>query len=153
MEIVRQDPRQPEVARLLQQHFEELHRITPKGSAHSLPASGLEDESITLWAAWENGVLLGCAALKELDLSSGEVKSMRTVSSRLRSGVGRQLLQQVRSVARQRGYRLLLLETGSFDAFEAARRFYENAGFRYRGPFDGYSEDPNSVFMELPLDQ
>jgi putative acetyltransferase len=31
--------------------------------------------------------------------------------------------------------------------FRPARRLYENAGFTECPPFEGYVEDPNSVFM------
>ena len=50
-----------------------------------------------------------------------------------------------------RGYERLSLETGSDDAFLPAQRLYASVGFEYCGPFAGYVEDPNSVFMSLRL--
>ena len=35
--------------------------------------------------------------------------------------------------------------------FAPARALYERAGFRICGPFAAYVEDPNSVYMTLPL--
>jgi putative acetyltransferase len=54
-------------------------------------------------------------------------------------------------VARSRRYARLSLETGSQDAFAPARRLYESYGFRHCLPFEGYVEDPNSVFMTIVL--
>ncbi|MNC99143.1 putative N-acetyltransferase YsnE [compost metagenome] len=53
--------------------------------------------------------------------------------------------------ARRRNYARLSLETGSQDAFEPARKLYESVGFNRCGPFEGYAEDPNSVYMTLEL--
>jgi putative acetyltransferase len=57
------------------------------------------------------------------------------------------LLDQARSRAGAR----VLLETGSEDYFAPARRLYERHGFAVRGPFADYTDDPNSVYMELAL--
>jgi len=41
----------------------------------------------------------------------------------------------------------LWLETGSTAPFIPALRLYESSGFVRCGPFDGYVDDPFSVFM------
>jgi putative acetyltransferase len=41
----------------------------------------------------------------------------------------------------------LWLETGSTEPFIPALRLYESRGFQRCGPFDGYVDDPFSVFM------
>jgi putative acetyltransferase len=41
------------------------------------------------------------------------------------------------------------LETRSAEAFRPAWRLYESFGFAYCRPFEGYVEDPFSVFMTL----
>jgi putative acetyltransferase len=51
----------------------------------------------------------------------------------------------------RRGYRRLYLETGALSAFAAGRQLYLRHGFRVRGPFGDYADDPNSVFMEKEL--
>jgi putative acetyltransferase len=53
--------------------------------------------------------------------------------------------------AAARGIRSLWLETGTTPDFDAARRLYESEGFAYCGPFEGYVEDPFSVFMTRAL--
>ena len=113
--------------------------------------SKLKTQEITFWMAWKDGVLMGCAALKELTPAHGEVKSMRTPKARRGQGAGRALLEHVVSVAKARSYGLLSLETGSQDAFVPAQKLYESFGFTRCGPFGSYKEDPNSVFMSLKL--
>lgn len=61
------------------------------------------------------------------------------------------MLAHLLEEARQRGYRQVSLETGSMEAFDAARRLYESFGFSYCDPFADYEADPNSVFMTKVL--
>lgn len=95
--------------------------------------------------------MLGCGALKELDATQAEIKSMRTVAAHLRKGVAARVLAHIVQVARDRGYDRLYLETGTAPAFAPARALYERHGFGYCGPFADYVEDPFSVFMCLQL--
>ncbi|TVX99770.1 GNAT family N-acetyltransferase [Cohnella terricola] len=151
MEIRIDDLTGTKVQDLIKEHLQGMFEHSPPESVHALDLSGLKKPDITFWSAWEQDVLLGCGALKELDPEHGELKSMRTVVQHLRKGVGRNILEHIIAVAKERGYRRLSLETGSMEAFEPARRMYENAGFRYCGPFGSYAEDPNSAFMTMEL--
>src|SRR5436305_15148762 len=87
-----------------------------------------DSPDITFWTVWENGELLGCGALKELDRQRGEIKSMRTASAHLRKGVARAVLYHIIVEAKRRGYRRLSLETGSMAAFRPARQLYAACG-------------------------
>ena len=140
-----------EIRSLLSEHLRSMHEISPRESVHALDAAALRRPEITFWSAWSDDELLGCGALKELDPSHGEIKSMRTVSQRRRTGVGRAMLTHIVAEARKRSYVRLSLETGSMDAFVPARRLYESFGFSYGAPFADYADDPNSVFMSLDL--
>ena len=151
MEIRIDDLSGAEIRALLDEHLANMRSISPPESTHALPIEGLRKPDVTFWAAWENGELLGCGALKELDPEHGEIKSMRTVSRHLRKGVAKALLDYIISEAGLRGYRRLSLETGSMEAFEPARQLYARAGFTYCAPFADYIEDPNSVFMTREL--
>ena len=147
MDIRIDDLSGPEIRELLDEHLANMRSISPPESTHALPIEGLRQPDVTFWTAWENGELLGCGALKELDAEHGEIKSMRTVSRHLRKGVAKALLDYIIGEAGRRGYRRLSLETGSMAAFEPARQLYARAGFTYCAPFADYIEDPNSVFM------
>jgi putative acetyltransferase len=147
MEIREDDLSGKKIADLLQEHLEHMHEITPSESIHALDLEALRSPAITFWTAWEGDELLGCGALKELDASSGEVKSMRTAKAYLRKGVASKILEHIIKTAEQRAYICLNLETGSFPAFAPARSLYKRYGFEYQAPFADYIEDSNSTFM------
>lgn len=137
----------PEIRALLEEHLADMRAISPPESVHALDLDGLRRPEITFWTAWSGAALLGCGALKELSPDHGEVKSMRTARAHRRSGVARAMLAHIVAAARRRGYQRLSLETGSMAEFAPARALYERFGFGYCGPFAGYVDDPNSVFM------
>jgi putative acetyltransferase len=145
------DLSRPEIAELLKEHLASMFAYSPPESVHALPIEGLRSLDITFWSVWENGELVGCGALKELDPQHGEIKSMRTASPHLRKGVAREVVQHIVAEAKRRGYRRLSLETGSMAAFEPARKLYATCGFTFCGPFGNYVNDPNSVFMAMEL--
>jgi putative acetyltransferase len=145
------DLTRPAVHALLQEHLQNMHAWTPAESVHALDLEALRRPEVTFWTAWENELLVGCGALKELDPGHGEVKSMRTPAAIRRRGAGRATLERIVAEARTRGYLRLSLETGAAETFAPARRLYESAGFVACGPFDGYVEDPNSLFLTLAL--
>ncbi|GLH74861.1 putative N-acetyltransferase YsnE [Geothrix limicola] len=151
MHIQRDDLSGPEIHALLAEHLEDMHRISPPESVHALDLGALRKPDITFWTAWSGGDLLGCGALKELDPTHGEIKSMRTASSQRRKGVAQAMLEHILREAEVRGYTRLSLETGAQPAFEPARRLYERFGFQRCPPFADYREDPNSVFMTRRL--
>jgi putative acetyltransferase len=151
MEIRVDDLTGPEIISLLEEHLENMRAITPPHSVHALPVQGLRSPGVTFWSVWEDGELLGCGALKEIDLRHGEVKSMRTVTKHVRKGVARAVLNHIITEAQRRGYRRLSLETGAMAEFEPGRRLYAGAGFTFCQPFADYVEDPNSVFMTMEL--
>ena len=141
----------PRSAHFLREHVRDMHLHSPPESVHALDLDALRRPEITFWTVWDGGELLGCGALKELDATHGEIKSMRTAAAHLRKGVALALLAHIVNEARHRGYRRLSLETGSSAAFHPAHKLYESFGFTYCGPFVGYIEDPYSFFMTLEL--
>jgi putative acetyltransferase len=140
-----------EVHALLREHLANMHELSPPESVHALDLAKLRAPDITFWTIWDQSLLLGCGALKQLTPTHGEVKSMRTPNHLRRRGAGRAILTHIVAEARSRGYRRLSLETGSMQAFEPAQRLYRSFGFNFCGPFADYKDDPNSVFMSLEL--
>ncbi len=151
MDIQTDDLSRPEVGELLLGHLDNMALHSPPESIHALDLEAFRSPGITLWSAWEEDQLLGCGALKELDATHAEIKSMRTAEKHLRRGVAARLLEHIIAEASRRGYRRLSLETGSMEAFAPARALYERFGFDYCGPFADYIEDPYSVFMTKTL--
>lgn len=132
---------------LIARHLDGMHEYSPPESVHALDVDALRDPAVTFWSAWIDGELAGIGALKALDPTRGELKSMR-VDDRFRgAGVGRALLRHIISDARARGMTSLWLETGTTPDFAPAQRLYESEGFTTCEPFDGYVHDAFSRFM------
>lgn len=140
-----------EVQSLIAEHLSGMHSNSPPGHVHALAIESLRAQSVTFWTAWEDGVLCGCGALKELDSRTGEIKSMRTQAAFLRRGVGQAVLDEIVDAARQRGYSRLLLETGTGEAFGPAHALYRRNGFESSGSFGEYSATDFNVFMAKAL--
>jgi putative acetyltransferase len=136
---------------LVAHHLRGMREHSPPESIHAFDLDGLRHPAVTLWSVWSGHELAGMGALKQLDGGRGEVKSMRVADAFLGRGVGRAILDHILGEARRRGMTSLWLETGSAPAFAPALTLYERAGFVRCGPFDGYVEDPFSIFMTRPL--
>jgi putative acetyltransferase len=136
---------------LLEEHLRNMYELSPPDKVFAFDASKLKAPGVTFWTAWSGESLLGCAALKEISSTEGEIKSMRTPAALRKTGAGRALLNHIIEVARSRGYRALYLETGCHPAFLPAQSLYRSAGFTVCGAFGAYRENGNSVFMSLRL--
>ncbi|HEU5027556.1 MAG TPA: GNAT family N-acetyltransferase [Spirillospora sp.] len=151
MRIVVDDLSGPEIAEFLDEHVRQMRSITPLESKHALDLDALREPDVTFWSVMDGGAVVGCGALKRLDASHAELKSMRTSTARKRSGIASGLLGHIIEEAERMGFSRLSLETGSDGFFLPARRLYEKFGFEYCEPFADYRPDPNSVFMTRRL--
>lgn len=136
-----------EIKLLLEDHLADMYAASPPESVHALDLTELQQPSISFWTVWDNQQLAGCAAIKELDTTHAEIKSMRTAKDYRGKGVAVLLMQHILQIAKDRGYTRLYLETGPQDFFLPARKLYEKFGFEYCEPFADYELDPYSVFM------
>ena len=137
---------------LIARHLAGMHSSSPPASVHALSVEKLRQPDVLFWSAWAGAEIAGCAALKRIDATRGEIKSMRVADQYLGKGVGRLLLNHILSEARRLQLFTLWLETGSTPDFLPALKLYKSAGFTRCGPFDGYVEDAFSVFMMRVLD-
>jgi putative acetyltransferase len=151
MRIELDDLSRPQVHELLNEHLSNMHELSPADQVFALDVTRLKVPEITFWTVWEEDVLLGCGALKQLEPTHGEIKSMRTPKALRRRGAGRAVLAHIIEEATERGYEILSLETGASPEFQPAHRLYESFGFTYCGPFGDYVENGNSIFMSLRL--
>lgn len=138
---------------LIAGHLEAMRGHSPPGHAHALALDGLRQPGMTVWSAWWRDRLCGCGALRALAAHTGEIKSMRTAEGFLRRGVAQAVLDAIVLEARARGYRRLVLETGTGDAFAAAHRLYLRNGFDWCGAFAPYTATGFNVFMTRALAQ
>ncbi|HEX6286119.1 MAG TPA: GNAT family N-acetyltransferase [Acidimicrobiia bacterium] len=145
------DPREPDIVALLTTHLEFANQHSPPEHVHALDVEGLSASDVSFYSLRDNGGLLAVGAIREIDPSHGEIKSMHTVQAARGRGIGRVMLDHLLEVARRRGYTRVSLETGTMEAFAPARRLYESAGFVVTPPFGPYWDNEYSVCMTLEL--
>lgn len=111
----------------------------------------LADPSVTFFSARRGGALMAIAALKRLDPSHAELKSMHTREDERGKGIAGAVLQHILDFARTQGFQTVSLETGTTAEFGAARALYARWGFQPCPPFGDYEASPYNTFMTLHL--
>ena len=136
----------PRVNTLLRHHFVQLKSNSPEGSTHVLDIEGLKVPSIKFWSIWDEDNLIGCGALKFLEKTHGEFKSIRIADEFRNMGYGIKLLNHLIMEAKKNGVYKISLETGAGNFFKPARKLFKNAGFKKCEPFAHYKIDSNSCY-------
>lgn len=150
MQVQLESPDQPEVLALIAELDAYQRALYPPESCHLLDLSSLLQPNVLFAVARDaQGQALGCGALVLQAGGEGELKRMVVAPAARQQGVAAQVLALLQTQARQRGCRLLRLETGPYQ--HAALAFYAREGFARCGRFGSYADDPLSVFMEKPL--
>ena len=143
---------QPDVNELLTKHFIELRAASPEGSTHVLDIPGLKIPSIKCWSLWEDEKLLGCGALKFLDESHGEFKSIRVHDNFKKKGNGIKVINHLIEEAKKLDIKKLSIETGASDFFIPARKLFNKCNFLPCEPFAHYKLDKNSIYLTKQID-
>ena len=151
MEIMIDDPRDPGIRNVLEDHWQFAAAHTRPEDIHALDIDGLLDPTVTFFSLRSRGDVLAVGALKDLGHGHLEIKSMHTAAPARGKGLARILLTHLLNVARQRDAKRVSLETGSGDAFAPARALYSSAGFVPCAPFGDYPLDRGNSFMTLHL--
>ncbi len=141
----------PQVNELLKKHFVELRSVSPAGSTHVLDIAGLKDQTIKFWSLWEGNELMGCGALKFLNDTHGEFKSIRVADKHRKKGMGEKIISHLITEAKKIGIKRLSIETGAGEFFSPARKLFKKFGFKACKPFAHYKEDPNSCYFDLEI--
>ena len=142
----------PKVNELLKKHFIELRAASPEGSAHVLDIPGLQVPSIKFWSLWENENLLGCGALKFLEESHGEFKSIRVHDDFRKQGNGIKIIKHLIEEAKKLDIKRVSIETGAGSFFNPARKLFRNCNFVPCEPFAHYKKDINSIYLTKQID-
>lgn len=146
-----ENPLTDDVRSLIETHLSFASSITPPEDVHALAIDGLLADNITLFGARADGRLLAIGALRQVDSSHVELKSMHTAEALRGRGIGRAVLEHLTAVAVERGCDRISLETGLMDEMAASRAMYASAGFTPCEPFADYPGSPNSVCMTKEL--
>lgn len=143
------DPAAPEVAELIAQLDEYQTRLYPPESNHLLSAAALREPNVVFLTARIEGRVVGCGAFVAHGDEYAELKRMFVLPECRGQTIGRRILEELELRAWGLGLGVARLETGVSQGEAIA--FYERAGYRRRGPFGEYAQDPLSVFMEKKL--
>lgn len=146
-----EDPQERDVRALQAEHLAFARGLSPGEHVHALDVDGLADPAVTLYGLRRDGVLLGVGALKRLDDTHVEVKSMHVGEAARGQGLGRAIVEHLLAVAAEQGFRRISLETGTMDAFAPARALYASSGFEPCAPFGAYTVNPYSTCMTREL--
>ncbi len=150
--ITETDPGDDDVRELIGRHLRFTGAASPAEFAFALDHHELVEPDVTLFGLRVHGELLAIGALKHLDDTHAELKSMHTAEEARGRGLGRMMLEHLIATARARGYRRVSLETGSTDEFAPARALYAAAGFVPCCQFASYTPSDWNTFMSLDLE-
>jgi len=147
IEIRREDPRTPDVTRLIRDLDEMFHRLYPAESNHLVDIETLASPDIHFFVARRNGEALGCGALWHRDPAYGEVKRIYVRPEARGLKLSKLILAALEENARTYGLKSMKLETGTLQP--EALGLFVRCGFTHCGPYADYpADDPYSVFME-----
>lgn len=99
--------------------------------------------------AYEDGMPVGCGAIKEFSDRSMEVKRMYVVPSFRGKGIAREILRGLEQWAKELSYQKCVLETGT--RLETAIHLYRNSGYKMIPNYGQYRGVVTSVCFEKDL--
>lgn len=99
--------------------------------------------------AWRDGQPVGCGAIRPLEPGVAEVKRMFVVHEARGRGVGRAILENLETFAKNFGYRSVRLETGLKQP--EAISLYQSTGYHRAPCYGPHRENPMSVCFEKEL--
>ncbi len=97
-------------------------------------------------AVLDDGELVGTGALKRVDAEVAELKRLWLLEQYHGQGIGYQVVTRLFDFARQNGYKIIRLQTGSNQ--ERALAFYKRLGFSI---ISSYRASMDDISMELRL--
>lgn len=149
IEIVEEPPDSVDAVQLIGELDDHLlaHPYPPQ-SRHAFSVDKLVREGVVFFITYYEGKLAGCGGVKMFD-DYGEVKRMFVRPIYRGRGLGKAMLNRLAEYARNKGAKVLRLETGIYEV--EAIGLYESWGFSRRTPFGEYVEDPLSVYLEKRL--
>jgi putative acetyltransferase len=93
---------------------------------------------------------IGCAGLKRIDTTTAEVKRVFIADEFRHHGYGRKMISEIEHLAKNKGYKILLLETGV--PMKSAWEFYASCGFSLIENYGPYAGMDSSVCMKKNIE-
>jgi GNAT superfamily N-acetyltransferase len=141
-----------ESQQLLAELWKELDELYGNEVATAIDPRGAPT-GIKFVVARENGVAVGCGAIRPRSAAIAEVKRVFVRQTSRGTGVARAIMCKLEQLACAAGFNEIWLETGLRQP--AAIRLYESLGYTRIADFGDYKDDPLSVcygktLMERP---
>ena len=149
MTLQQESPDQPDVRELIAALDQYLQDLYPVESNHLLDVERLLHSDIRFVVARQNGVALGCAALRIDAEGYGEVKRLFVTPDARGVRLGERLVIELERIARDESLQCLRLETGIHQ--HEALAVFRKLGFSERALFGEYRMDRLGRFMEKQL--
>lgn len=150
--IVPETPLQDDVRTMIAELNAIMQPLTPREFQFQMTAEQIAESQTTLFVLRDgSGEAVGMGALKLHDGELGEIKRMYTRPQIRGTGQGGLILETLENLAREKGLRRVVLETGEAPGFEAAWRVYERGGYTQCGAVLDYPDSGWSRFYEKKL--
>jgi putative acetyltransferase len=127
----------------------DLRRRYPGVAIHGLRPDEARDPRLSFFVARVGSQAIGCAALRQLEPHTGEVKRMFVLDGFRGRGVARLLIAALENQALALGYHTLRVETG--EGQPEAINLYQSAGYTPIPPFGQYAGNSYSRCFEKQL--
>jgi len=144
--ITSERPDSPDAVTLISELEAVLNPQYPACSRHGYSVEKLISEGVAFFVVRHDGAAAGCGGIQLFGREYGELKRMYVRPAFRGLGLGKMMVDHLGAYARERGAKLLRLETGIHQ--REAIGLYERMGFRRIGPFGEYRDDPLSRFFE-----
>lgn len=144
-----EDPRHSDVTLLLKEHLKFCQSNTPTENVYALDIDELLASSITVFCGRVDGEAVAVGALRKIDDSHAEIKSMHVRKLSRGKGYGSALIAGILNFAKENGFSRISLETGTSSDFASARALYKKFHFVDCPPFGYYKPSEISICMTL----
>jgi putative acetyltransferase len=92
---------------------------------------------------------IACGSFKEYMTGIAEIKRVFVSKEYRQAGCGRKIMEELEALAKEKGYRQLILETGK--PLEGAMKLYKRQGFHIIDNYGQYADMPESICMQKSL--
>ncbi|RPH34317.1 GNAT family N-acetyltransferase [bacterium] len=146
----RERPDSEEARTLIRELDADLLLRYPEQWIHGLHPEDIQDDELVFLVVRHGTELVGCGALRPLEAGMAEIKRMFVRPPYRGRGISRKILGALESIARERGYAVLRLETGTEQP--EALALYRSSGYAGIPSYGEYLGNPYSICFEKKLD-
>ncbi|WP_404340507.1 GNAT family N-acetyltransferase [Pseudoalteromonas mariniglutinosa] len=153
MQLVDLKPNDQDVINVFADIDRLINSLYPVATAQSLSIEELDQSNVYAIGLKNDDGIVACGAIVKQagNPPYAEIRRLYVKPSYRGKGLSRRIMQILLHYAGEEQIPLIRLETGPKQT--ESINLYENLGFQQCGPFGNYTENPQSLFMELGLSQ